>query len=259
HDHTAAAPAAALLDLLVGEDRVATRAKVDLGAPPVGDAALEHAQEEPLVPAVVLGVGGGDLRGPVDGNAQRDDVLLEGRDVPGSAFRRVDPLLDGGVLGRKTEGIPSERVEDVEAALARIAGEHVSDRIDARMTHVHLAGRVRQHGEDVLLRGAGARARPEEILLCPMILPAWLDRLRVVPVLHGDVLLAGTRILAAPAPKARVCGYALARFVVGHVHKAVLTRCARSRGFERGKGRRMYHLGALRRPARRQPAGSAAR
>ena len=56
-DLAAAAPAAALLDLLVGEDRLVDRAPPLLAGASVGQAALVHEQEEPLGPAVVVGLG----------------------------------------------------------------------------------------------------------------------------------------------------------------------------------------------------------
>src|SRR5438309_1756193 len=95
------------------------------GAAAVHQPPLEHAQEEPLVPLVVLGIAGGDLGRPVDRDPERDHVLLEAGDVLRSADRGVHPFLDGGVLRRQAERVPAEGMQDVEAALARIAGEHV--------------------------------------------------------------------------------------------------------------------------------------
>jgi hypothetical protein len=171
-DHAAAAPAAPFFHLLVGEHGVAARAEVHLGAAAIDEAPLQHPQEEPLVPAIVGGIRGGDLRRPVDGDAERDHVLLEALDVLRRAHGRVHALLDRRVLGRQAEGIPTEGVEDVEAALAGVAGEHVGDAVDPGVPHVHLARGVREHGEHVLLGRAGARARPEDAGFRPVLLPA---------------------------------------------------------------------------------------
>ncbi len=57
-------PAAAVDDLLVGEHGGALRAPVDLALLAVDQALLIHAQEEPLVPAIVVGQAGGDFRLP---------------------------------------------------------------------------------------------------------------------------------------------------------------------------------------------------
>ena len=56
-DLAAAAPAAALLDLLVGEDRLVSGAPPLLAGAAEGQAALVEQQEEPLGPAVVVGPG----------------------------------------------------------------------------------------------------------------------------------------------------------------------------------------------------------
>ena len=62
-------PAAAVDDLFIGEDGGAFRAPVDERGLAVGESALVHAQEEPLVPAVILGRTGGDFAVPVVGEA----------------------------------------------------------------------------------------------------------------------------------------------------------------------------------------------
>ena len=64
HHHRAAAPAGAVDHLLVGQHGVVLRTPVDRRAPAVGQAALEHLQEDPLVELVVLGQTGRDLALP---------------------------------------------------------------------------------------------------------------------------------------------------------------------------------------------------
>ncbi len=59
------APATAIDDLLVGKDSGALGAPVNFALFAIGQALFIHAQEEPLVPAVVVGQAGGDLCGPV--------------------------------------------------------------------------------------------------------------------------------------------------------------------------------------------------
>src|SRR5207237_5732044 len=97
----------------------------------------------------------------------------------------VEPFLDGSVLGGQTRGVPSQGLQDVVAALAVVPGEDVRDGVNADVSHVHLARRVREHGEDVLLGRPRAGSGAEEILLFPVALPAWLDGLRIVPILHA--------------------------------------------------------------------------
>jgi len=67
-------PAASVNDLFIRKHRAALRAPVHLALFAISEAALEHADEEPLVPAVVIGQAGRDLVGPVV--AQADAVHL---------------------------------------------------------------------------------------------------------------------------------------------------------------------------------------
>ena len=68
-DRRAAAFAATVDDLLVGEHRGVLGAPVDRCLLAVGQAALEEAQEQPLRPAVVARMAGGELARPVDRDA----------------------------------------------------------------------------------------------------------------------------------------------------------------------------------------------
>ena len=64
HDLGVAAPAAAVLDLLVGQHGLAGRAPVHRGALAVGEAPLQHPDEDELLPPVVLRIAGGRPRDP---------------------------------------------------------------------------------------------------------------------------------------------------------------------------------------------------
>src|SRR4029450_12385552 len=63
-DHRVAPPAPAVLDLLVGEDRLAGRAPVHGRALPVGEAALETLDEYELLPTLVVRIARVDLAVP---------------------------------------------------------------------------------------------------------------------------------------------------------------------------------------------------
>ena len=54
-------PAAAVDHLLIGQNGLAEVAPVQDGGLAIGEAALVHFQEEPLVPTIVIGLAGGDL------------------------------------------------------------------------------------------------------------------------------------------------------------------------------------------------------
>ena len=95
-----AAPAPARLHLLVGQHGLAPRAPVHAGALLVREPALEHLDEDQLLPPVVLGVARRDLALPVVGDPERPHLSLHRGDVLVRPHRRVDPVVDGRVLGR---------------------------------------------------------------------------------------------------------------------------------------------------------------
>ena len=186
-----AAPAAPGLDLLVGEHGLTARAPVDARALLVREPALEHLDEDELLPAVVLGIARRDLAVPVVGDPERLHLGLHGRDVLVRPHRRVHAVVDGGVLGGEAEGVPPHRVEHVVPAHPLVAGDRVADGVVPDVPHVDPAGRVREHLEAVVLRAAGLLAHPEETGLVPDALPLRLDvpeGIVVGPVLgHGSL------------------------------------------------------------------------
>ena len=58
-------PAAAVHHLLVSQNRATLRAPVDQGLLAVSQTTFEHLQKEPLVPAIILRLAGGDFAVPV--------------------------------------------------------------------------------------------------------------------------------------------------------------------------------------------------
>jgi len=102
--------------LLVREHRLVVRTPVDRGGPTVGEAPLEEAQEQPLVPPVVLRVGGVQAGAPVKGDPEPAERLGLDRDVGVCPLTRVEVPLHRRVLGGQPERVPSDRVEHVVAA-----------------------------------------------------------------------------------------------------------------------------------------------
>ena len=144
-----AAPAAAADDLLVGQDGLALRAPVDPAFLAVGQAALEHAQEDPLVPLVVVGEAGVDLAAPVVADAHALELGPHVGDVVEGPGLRMGAVLDGRVLGRHAQGVPADGVEDVGPGHALLAGDDVADRVVADVAHVDAAGGIGVHLETV--------------------------------------------------------------------------------------------------------------
>ena len=89
-DQIAGFDVAAVLDLFVGEHGAERRAPVDRHLGDVGEVFLHQAQEDPLGPAVILGIGGRDLALPVVGKAEPLDLAAEVVDVAFGDDRRRD-------------------------------------------------------------------------------------------------------------------------------------------------------------------------
>ncbi len=181
----AAAPAGAVDHLLVGEHGLVGRTPVDRRPPAIGDALLEHAQEQPLVPAVVVGQARGQLAAPGVADAEALQLRLHVGDVverPGLGMR---PVLDRGVLGRQAERVPAERVQHVEALHPLQAGDDVANHVVADVADVGVPRGVREHLEAVELRPRPVDFDLEGAGVGPAPLPFLLDGLgRVVG--HGS-------------------------------------------------------------------------
>jgi len=148
---------------------------------------LEHLQEDPLRPLVVVGVGGVDLAVPVKGQAEALQLGLEARHVLTGDDLRVDMSFHGVVFRRQAEGVPAHRVEDIIALQPLFAGDDIHCRIAARMADVQALpggiGKLHQPVElgqgEVLLGGKG-------VLIRPLFLPLGLNGLEIV--LHNSFL-----------------------------------------------------------------------
>ena len=185
-----AAPAAARLHLLVGEDGLARRTPVDLGALLVGETPLEHPDEDELLPPVVRGIAGGELAVPIVGHAETPELRLHVGDVLEGPHGGMDPVVDGGILRGEAEGVPSHGVEDVEAPHELEAGQKITDGVDADVAHVNPARGIGKHLEAVVLGPARILGDPELLALLPDPLPLGLDvpeGITVLAVVDGHI------------------------------------------------------------------------
>src|SRR5207248_2558640 len=114
----------------------------------IGEAAVEHAQKKPLIPAVVFRLAGGNFATPVVAEAEAPQNALELGNVGVGPGARMRLVLDGGIFGRKAESVPAHGMKHVEAAHALYAGDDVSDGVVAHVAHVQRAGGIREHFED---------------------------------------------------------------------------------------------------------------
>ena len=191
-DHLgAAAVADAAVGLLVGQHRLARRAPVDRRHLLVGEAGLVELDEQPLRPPVVLGLAARQLPAPVVGRAEPLDLGRHGGDPLPGDDPGMDPLGDGGVLGRQAEGVPAHRGEHAEALHRLVAAQHVTQRVVPHVAHVDGARRVRIHAQVVELRPRIALVDLVRAALFPDLLPLGLDGLDVVPLAHRRGSLPG--------------------------------------------------------------------
>ncbi|OIQ64285.1 hypothetical protein GALL_541640 [mine drainage metagenome] len=186
-DHGAGAPAAPVDDLFVGQHGLVDRVPVHHLGFLVGNAFLQHAQKQPLVPPVVIRLAGGEFPAPVYPQPQRLQLLLHVGDVVVSPPGRRHPVLDGGILGRQPEGIPAHGLQHVVAAHLVPAGEHVANGVVAHVSHVQLAGRVGEHRQAVILGPALVRLRGKSVVIRPVLPGALFNLVGLVLRLHGSV------------------------------------------------------------------------
>ena len=184
-DLTAAALAHAVHDLFVGQDDLAAGAPVDGHGRLVGQALLEHLQEDPLGPLVVVRIGGVDLPVPVEGVAQHMQLLAEVLNVVVGHLSRMDMVLDGVVLRGQAEGIIADGEEHIVTLHPLFAADDVHGGEGPGMAHVEaLSGGIGELDEAVellpgLITGDGSKG----LLLQPLLLPFLLDAAEIV--LHG--------------------------------------------------------------------------
>ncbi len=181
-----AAPAAAVLHLLVGQHGLTRGAPVDGRTPTIREAALQHPDEDELLPLVVGRVAGRDLAIPVVGDPHLLELRAHVVDVLVGPDDRMHPVLDRRVLGGKPERVPAHRMQDVVAPHPLEARQEIADRVDPYVAHVNSPGRVREHLEAVELRPAGIFVDLELLALFPDPLPLRFDLAERVPVSRHD-------------------------------------------------------------------------
>ncbi len=177
-------PAAAIDDLLVGQHGGAERTPVHLALLAEGEAVLQHAQEEPLRPTVVVGQAGSDLRLPVIAQAQAAHLAAHVGYVLERPLAGRGLVFESGVFGGKSERIPTHGMKDVVALHPHVACESVADGVVANVAHVELARGVGQHLQDVILWLATVgRLGTIELRVCiPALLPAHFNFRWVISV-----------------------------------------------------------------------------
>jgi hypothetical protein len=185
---SAGAPPPPIDDLLVGQHGLVHRIPVHRRHFPVHQPLFMQAGEEPLLPAVIVGIAGGKFPPPVEAEAQGFELLAHVIDVaagPGGGGRLVG---DGGIFRRQPEGVPAHGVQDVLTQHALVTGDDVGDGVVANVPHVQPATGVGEHGQAVVLVAteivAGGKAAPR----LPVRLGVAFEGLGVVVAFHVVVV-----------------------------------------------------------------------
>ena len=176
----AATPALALGDLLVGQNGLAGGTPVDRILLAVDQALFPHLLKDPLTPAVVVGAAGLNHAIQIVGEAHalhRGERLVHVLIRPSGSLRVV---LDGGILGRQAKGVKADGMQHVVAAHTGLTGHGIADGVVARVAHVQVARRIREHLEHILLGLAVVGVDGKEVGVLPGLHPPGLNGLRVV-------------------------------------------------------------------------------
>ena len=108
-------------------------------------------QEQPLVPAVVVGSAVTTSCSQRERRAHRPELAAHVLDVRHRPGERVAAALDRGVLGRQPERVEADREEDVVAVHPAEARQRVGRRDDVPVADVQVARRIRVHRQQVVL------------------------------------------------------------------------------------------------------------
>ena len=187
-DGRAGAPAAAVDDLLVGEDGLVDRIPVHARRAAVDEAGFEEIQEQTLLVLVIGRIASGDLAAPVERQPHRLQLSAHGVDIGVGPRAGMHAAIAGGVLGRQAEGVPAHRVEDVEPLRPHEARHHVAHGVVAHVPHMDAARRIGEHLEDVIFRARVVVAGPEDLPVGPGLLPFRLGFLGVVTLRDHEAL-----------------------------------------------------------------------
>ena len=204
-DQRAGAPAAPVYDLFISEHGLIDRVPIDHAGAAISDALFQHAQEQPLVPAVVIGITSGQFARPVDGQTQRLQLPTHIGDVVASPLGRRHTIGHGGVFGRQTEGIPAHGLQHIAALHAHEARQHIADGVVAHMAHVQTSRRVREHGQAIKLFAGRVLVGDVSALGLPIGLCAALYRSVFVTFLHAGRIHEATPPLQRAAAQRAAC------------------------------------------------------
>ena len=180
-DLAAAALAHAVDHFLVGQHALAAGTPVHGHGGLVGQTVLEHLQEDPLRPLVIVGVGGVHAAIPVEAVAQHLQLAGEVFDVVLRHHSRMDVVLDGVVLRGQAEGVKADGEQDVVALHPLFAGDDVHGGKGPGMTHMQaLSGGIGELDKSVELGALVAGDGGVGLGLFPVGLPLLFNGRKIV-------------------------------------------------------------------------------
>ena len=145
---------------------------------------LEHLQEDPLGPLVVVGVSGVHAAIPVKAITQHLQLAGEVSDVILGDDSGVDMVLDGVVLRGQTERVKADGEQDVIALHSLFTGDNIHGRKGTGMTHVQtLTGGIGELDQTVELGALVAGDGGIGLGLFPIGLPFLFNGRKIV--IHG--------------------------------------------------------------------------
>ena len=207
HHLRAAALAAAVDNLFVGQADLAGRAPVDGNFVFIGQSLFKELDEHPLCPLEIFRRRGVNTSVPVKTEAKRFQLFGKGLDVGLRRNRRVHTGFDGVVFGRQPESVKAHRIQNVEALHAFFTGNDVQSGVRARMSDMQTgAGRIRKFDQGIKFFLVMVDFYLVGFLIVPDFLPLFLNGMKIVPVFQRPLL----------APFFKICFAVVSGIVLGH-------------------------------------------
>ena len=178
------APAAAVDHLLIGQYGDIVRAPVHRRGFLVHQPLLIQTQEQPLLPAIIVGIAGGQFPIPVIGQPQTFELTAHVVDVVAGPGRRGDLVFHRRIFRRQAEGVPAHGLQHVLALHALIAADHVADGVVAHVAHVQAAAGIGEHGQAVEFLLLRIFHRLEGLLFFPVCLGLLFNIVGLVTGFH---------------------------------------------------------------------------
>ena len=168
-------------DFFVGQDRAQGRTPVDRHLCHIGQTALVQFEENPLRPAIVVGITGRNLPVPIVGKAQGLDLTPKGRDIAGRCFPRVRTRLNRILFRGQSERVPAHGMQDIQSPHALVTGQDIGCGIAFRVSDVQSGGtRIREHVQDVVFLLLTVDLGAKSLVFKPVTLPFRLDDIRLI-------------------------------------------------------------------------------